>query len=128
MFPDGECLHATIKYAAQCITCIHIKPRNMIHIKCDLGFCDECPEYNIIDEEIDDGTNDSIINFSVYTYQGICTTYGIITNGLSVCILCEENDDIKNGLIKRPKYGKINTLLKCHVLLVNFKIYIINQY
>ena len=128
MFPHGECLHATIKYAAQCITCIHIKPRNIIHIKCDVGFCYECPEYNIIAEEIDDGPNDSIINFSVYTYKGRCTTHGIIKNGLSLCILCEENDDLKNGLVKRPKYEKINTLLKYHVLLVNLNRYIINQY
>ena len=39
VFPDGGCLHGTIKYAAQYIP---IKPNNMIHIKCDLGFCDEC--------------------------------------------------------------------------------------
>ena len=44
VFPDGEFLHATIKYAAHCITCVHIKPNNMIHIRCDLGFCDECHE------------------------------------------------------------------------------------
>ena len=39
MFLDGECLHAYIKYAAHYITCLPIKPKNMIHIKCDLGFC-----------------------------------------------------------------------------------------
>ena len=44
VFPDGECLHATIQDAAQCITCLPIKPNNIIHIKCALGFCDECPE------------------------------------------------------------------------------------
>ena len=38
VFIYGECLHDTIKYSAQCITCIPIKPNNMIHIKCDLGF------------------------------------------------------------------------------------------
>ena len=44
VFPDDEVLHATIKDADQCITCIPIKPKNMIHINCDLGFCDECLE------------------------------------------------------------------------------------
>ena len=43
-FTDGEFLHATIKYAAQCITCLPIKPKNMINIKCDLGLCDRCLE------------------------------------------------------------------------------------
>ena len=38
VFPDDECLHATIKDAAQCITCLSIKPNNMIHIKFDLVF------------------------------------------------------------------------------------------
>ena len=55
MFPDGEYLHDTIKYSAQCITFISIKPKDTIHIKCALDFCDECTEYNIPDEEIYDG-------------------------------------------------------------------------
>ena len=38
VFPDGECLHATIKNAAQFITCLTIKPNNIINIKCDLVF------------------------------------------------------------------------------------------
>ena len=42
LFQDGEYLHATIKDAAQCITCIPIKPKNIIEIKCTLGFCDGC--------------------------------------------------------------------------------------
>ena len=44
VFPDGECLHATIRDASQFITRITIKLNNMIHIKCDLGSCDECTE------------------------------------------------------------------------------------
>ena len=47
LFSDGEFLHVTIKDAAQYIYCNIIKPKNIIHIKCALGFCDECPEYNI---------------------------------------------------------------------------------
>ena len=47
VFPDGDFLHATIKDSDKCTTCLHIKPNNMIHIKCVLGFCDEFPEYNI---------------------------------------------------------------------------------
>ena len=43
---------------------------------------------------------------SVYNYQGRCATLIIIPNGTSVCIICEESDNIKNGLIKRPKYEK----------------------
>ena len=35
VFPDSEFLDATIKDAYRCITCITIKPNNMIHIKCD---------------------------------------------------------------------------------------------
>ena len=69
MFPDGEFLHATIKDAAQCIPCLPIKPKNMIHINCALGFCDEFTDYNIPNEALDDGPNASIIHFSVYTYQ-----------------------------------------------------------
>ena len=41
VFQDGEFLQTTIKDAAQCITCLPTKPKNMIHIKCTLGFCDE---------------------------------------------------------------------------------------
>ena len=50
LFQDGKWLHATIKDAAQCITCIPIKQKNMINIKCDFSFCDECTDYNIPDE------------------------------------------------------------------------------
>ena len=38
VFTYVECLHDTIKYAAHFITCLHVKPNNIIHIKCDLGF------------------------------------------------------------------------------------------
>ena len=44
VFPDGECLHANIKDAAQSITCNPIKPNNIIHMKRALVFCDECPK------------------------------------------------------------------------------------
>ena len=47
VFPDGEFLYAAIKYEAQCITCLSIKTNNMVNIKCALGFCDECPDYNL---------------------------------------------------------------------------------
>ena len=57
MFTYGEFLYATIKDAAQCISYIPIKPKNMINIKCTLWFCDECTENNILDEKLDDGTN-----------------------------------------------------------------------
>ena len=90
MCPDGGCLHATIKDSAQGTTCYIIKTNNTIHIKCDLGCCDECPEYNITNEEIDDGPNNSIISFSVYTYQGGCAKHGITPNVPSVCRLFEE--------------------------------------
>ena len=39
VFPVGECLHAKIKDAAHCITFIPIKPNNIVHINCALGFC-----------------------------------------------------------------------------------------
>ena len=38
VFPYGEFLHARVKYVAQYITCLPIKPNIMIHIKCDLVF------------------------------------------------------------------------------------------
>ena len=50
VFSDGEYIHATIKDPDRCITYLPIKPKNMIHIMCDLGFCDECTGYNITDE------------------------------------------------------------------------------
>ena len=46
-----------------------------------------------------------MINFSVYTYQGICAKHGIITNGPTLFKVSKENDDINNNLIKRPTYG-----------------------
>ena len=57
----------------------------MIHIKCALGFCDVFPEYNIPDEELYDGPNDSIVRFIVYNYQVRCATHRIIQNRPSVC-------------------------------------------
>ena len=85
VFPVGECLNDTIKDSSWRITCLTIKPKNMINIKCTLGFCDEFNDYIITDEEQYDGPNDSIIHYSVYTYQGKCATHGIIPNGVSVC-------------------------------------------
>ena len=38
VFPYGEFLHATIIYVAQSIRCTLIKPKNIIHMKCYLGF------------------------------------------------------------------------------------------
>ena len=67
MFPEGECLHATINDAGQCITCIPNKPNNIIHIKFEFLYV--CPEYIISDEELYDGPNAPLIHFSVYTYQ-----------------------------------------------------------
>ena len=61
---------------------------------------------------MDYGPNDSIIHFSVYIYQLICATHGIIPNGPSVCISCETNNDINNGLINSPKYGNKKYLTK----------------
>ena len=62
MFTDGEYLHATTKDSAQFITCITIKPNNVIYIKCALGFCYECPECNKPDKELDYGPNASMIH------------------------------------------------------------------
>ena len=75
-------------------------------------FCDKNSGCNITEEELDDGPNASRINFSLFTYQVRCTTHNIIPNGPSVCRICEENDDINNGIIKRPIYGKKKHLAK----------------
>ena len=124
-FPDGECLHATIKYVDQCISSTPIKPKNLIHIKFALGFYDKFTKYIIPDEELDCGQNTSLIHFSVYIYQFICAKHGIITNGPTLFKLCESNDDINNGLIKRPTCVKKKDLTKFYVLLVIFTWYII---
>ena len=60
--------HSNIKDAAQCITSTSITSKNIIHIKYDLGFCDQCPECIIPDEELYDGPNASLIHFSIYSY------------------------------------------------------------
>ena len=80
VFPDDEFLHATVKYAAHCISCTAIKPKNIINMKCALGFCYECSEYILPDEELDDGQNDSLVHFSVYTHQLRCAKHSIIPN------------------------------------------------
>ena len=49
-------------------------------MKCDLGFCDECTKYIINNKELDNVPSDTLINFSLYNYQGICEKHGIITN------------------------------------------------
>ena len=96
MFTDGECLHATIKYAYKCISFTPIKPKNIFHMKRALDFCGECTEYIITDKELDDGPNAPLINFSVYTHQGRFEKHGTIINEPNLCKLCEENDDIKS--------------------------------
>ena len=49
-------------------------------MECDLGFCDEFPNFIIPDEELDDEPNFQLIRFSVYNYKGRCENNGIITN------------------------------------------------
>ena len=71
-----------------------------------------CPEYIIPDEELYDGPNNPTIHFGVYNYQGICATYGIIPNELTLCKLCDKNYDINNGPIKSKKYRKNKHLTK----------------
>ena len=63
-------------------------------MKCALGFCDTFTKYIIPDEELDDGTNASLIHFYVFTYQGRYIKHGVIPNGLTLCKISEENDDI----------------------------------
>ena len=81
-------LHSNIKDADECITCLPIKSNNLFHINCALVF-NECLDYNIPNEELDNIPNVSFVNFSVYAYQGRCATRGIIPSGPSVCIICE---------------------------------------
>ena len=49
LFPGGDCLHDNIKYADQYISFTHIKPENIINMKCDLYFCGEYHKYIITD-------------------------------------------------------------------------------
>ena len=117
MFTDSECLHAFIKDAAQSITCTPIKPNNIIHMNNDFGFCNECIKYMIPYEELDYIPNAPLINFSVYNYQGICAKHGIIPNGQYSWKISEKYDDIMNGIIKRPTYGKkkYNMKMSCSI-------------
>ena len=62
--------------------------------------CDECPKYIIPDKELDCGPNYPIVSSSVYTHQLRCAKHSIITNGPTLCKICEANDDIKSYLIK----------------------------
>ena len=82
-------LHATIKDVAQCIYWTPIKPNNIIHMNCDLTFFDYFPKCIIPDEELDDGLNDPLIHFSVYTFQVRCLKHGIIPNVPTLCKICE---------------------------------------
>ena len=117
MFPYGEYLHETIKHASRCISCSPIKPKNIIHIKSDLVFCDECTDHIITDEELYGVPNYQLIYFSVYTYQVRCAKHGIITNGPNLCKLCEEIDDMKNSQNKRKTYRKKRHLknMSCYI-------------
>ena len=75
-------------------------------------FCVKFPEYIIPDEELYDGQNAPLILLSVYTYQVICETDGIIRNVPTLWKPCEENDDIKNSITKRPTYANNKQLEK----------------
>ena len=77
-----------------------------------MGFCDECPEYIITDEKLYDGLNGSLIHFSFYPFQLLCSIHEIISHGPSLCRICEENDDINNGIINMRTYGKKKHLTK----------------
>ena len=66
VFQYGQFLYATFKYSFHCISYTPNKPKNIIHIKFALGFGDELPEYNITDEELEDGPNSPLIHVSVY--------------------------------------------------------------
>ena len=122
MFPDGECLHATIKYSDKTITCTNIKPNNIIHMKCNLGFSDKYPKYIIPDKKLYDGPNYPLIHFSVYTYQGRWAKHGTIPNRPSLWKLCEEDYYINNVIINRPSYGKNKHLTKMSYSIGNFHI------
>ena len=117
VFPGVECLHATVKDADQCILYTPIKPNIIIHMECALGFCNECPKYIIPDEKLDDRSNSPLVHFSVYTYQGRCAKYGIIKHVPTLWKICGESDDINNGLIKSPTYGKNKhiTKISCYI-------------
>ena len=57
----------------------------------------------------------------------MCIKHGIIKNGPSLCIICEENDDMKNSLIKWPIYGKKKHLAKISYSIGESNKYIVNQ-
>ena len=127
-FADGGFLHATIKDAAQCISCTPFKTKNVICINCALGFYENWPEYIIPDEGLYSGPNDPLIHFSFFTYQGRCAKHGIIPNGATLCKIYKEND-VKIMVYSRCQHVKIkNTLPKWQVKLLNFTWCIISQH
>ena len=80
VFPVGECLHDTNKDVYKSSVCYPIKPKNIIHMKCDLLFFDKFTKWIIPDEELDDGPHDTLVIFSYYTYQLRLGKHGIIRN------------------------------------------------
>ena len=124
MFPYGEFLHATTKFATQCTNFIPIKPNNRINIKCSLGFCDELPKYKITDKELDDRKMILYPFWCIYLSRKMCNKWYNSKWTKFMKIMC---DYTENSLIKSPTYGKNKQRNKNYVLLVNLKRYIINQ-
>ena len=50
----------------------------------------------------------------------ICETHGILKYGPIVCRICEENDDVKNGIIKRPTHKNNIQVTKISCSIGNF--------
>ena len=78
-------------------------------MKCDLGFCGECLNSIIPDEELDYGPNAPFIYFSVYNYVKKMMTRRMVLSS------------------KGQQMEERKILKKCHVLLVNSTWYIISH-
>ena len=77
-------------------------------MKCDLGFCDEIPEYIILDEGLDDWTNDPLHYDALvfYKMQGTKDTFGVIM--ISQIKSCR----LSSPLTINQSYLQVNTYLR----------------
>ena len=111
-FPNDEPLHATLKQAAAVICCPAPNDKNIIKMHCALRFCDNCPQYNIPDEEQAQGPNAPVIHFTIYTKQSRCAVHGFVPGNPPQCPECMENVAQDTAPTKLPSYGSKQYLTK----------------
>ena len=66
VLPDGKPLHPKAKDALISIQCPPVQPLGLLHWKCVLKRCDNCPSYIVPKEESGTNENSPTIHFHVY--------------------------------------------------------------